>query len=53
MASNKRFLILLPFLAFSFLGSMERDDPAQAYFVTDFACIGSFEAGCPDYQSEG
>ena len=53
MASNKRFLILLPFLAFSFLGSLERDDPAQAYFVTDFACIGSFETGCPDYELTG
>lgn len=51
--ANKRFLILVPFLAFSFLGSIDRDLPIQASFITYFDCIGPFEKGCQDYQLTG
>ncbi len=47
----KCFLILIPFLSLAFLGVVER--PFEAYFTTDFSCIGSFERGADDYALTG
>ncbi len=48
---HKCFLILLPILSLSFLGSNNR--LFEAYFTTNFSCIGSFEKGAEDYALSG
>ena len=50
---NKRFLLLIPILSLSFLGSVENAGPFESYFSTSFSCIGPFEKGCSDYVLSG
>lgn len=50
---HKRFLILVPFLCLTFLGSGTKEDRAPSHIKTYFQCIGPFEKGCEDYLLSG
>ena len=49
---RKRLLLLVPFLALSFL-AVNKDSPLQSALVTTYDPIGPFEVGCPDYELTG